>query len=145
MAMIDRELERFGALTSAAGQGDAPPMDALKQTMWAMFQFTLQPENLKISRLLLIEAYTSSKVQSRFNDWVELADRPAVLAIEAAQRSGDIIDANPASLAEMLRDLLSNMPHWARCHGAIPPAPDDAKAFFEERWAFFIRAVSTRR
>lgn len=71
MAMIDRELERFGALTSAAGQGDAPPMDALKQTMWAMFQFTLQPENLKISRLLLIEAYTSSKVQSRFNDWVE--------------------------------------------------------------------------
>lgn len=145
IAMIDRELERFAANMATAHPQNATPMEALEQTARSMFQFSIVPDNLKISRLLLIEAYTNDKVQERFNYWMELANKPAILVIAAAQRSGDIIDDDPDSLAEILRDLMEGMPRWARYHGAAPPDPKEAEVFFEERWAFFKRAITIQR
>lgn len=142
IAMIDRELNQFTLSLPPFDKNISSPMEMLEQTARSMFYFSILPDSLKMRRLLIIEAFSNIQLQERMDDWWQRASQPAMLAIEAAQQSGDIVNDDPASLAEMMWDILDRLPRWLRCHGALSTEEQVSEDFFRERWVFFKRAVT---
>lgn len=142
IAMIDRELNQFTLSLPPFDKNISSPMEMLEQTARSMFYFSILPDSLKMRRLLIIEAFSNIQLQERMDDWWQRASQPAMLAIEAAQQSGDIVNDDPASLAEMMWDILDRLPRWLRCHGALSTEEQASEDFFRERWVFFKRAVT---
>lgn len=141
IAVIDRSLEQNAARFAASNGDGMPPMDRLKAMARAKFDENNTIHGARMFRLVMAELRSNPDLRDRVADWERAINQPMAEAIRAAQAGGAIIDQDAEALATMLRDLLEGLARRIRFLDVPPPDPAEADAFFDQRWAFFERAV----
>ncbi|MFC4256351.1 TetR/AcrR family transcriptional regulator [Croceibacterium xixiisoli] len=144
IAVIDRSLEQNAARFTASAEDGRAPMDWLKAMARAKFDEANTMRGARMFRLVMEEIVSNPALGDRVEDWDRAINQPMAAAIRAAQASGEIIDGDADALANMLRDLLDGLAKRIRFLDVPPPDQAEADAFFDQRWAFFERAVQPR-
>ncbi len=141
-AVVERDLANIRAMASETGD-DGDTLASLKITIRRFFDFGLATENMAFLAFLSAEASFSVEMQRKFTVWEQLAVSPITERIAAAQEAGRLRPGDPATLCDILTDLVDGAANRLRtgCRDvfACGVTPD---RFFEERWAVFVRAMT---
>lgn len=142
-AMVDRDLAALGRLLDDRALLDLKPVDALRRTARALFDFSIDPEHIRFSSLLMAESIHNPRLRERFADWEALTSAPVVACIVAAQQAGDLAGDDPKALSLILRELMDGIAKRLRYGMIASPTPEEAAAFFDQRWHFFLHGAAS--
>ncbi len=145
IAVIDRGLEQSTARFAASEADALAPMARLKAMARARFEANNSIGGARMFWLVLGEVRDNPAVRARVDQWEDAINHPMAAAIRAAQAAEEIITGDADVMATMLRDLLDGLAKRVRFLDLPPPDPAEADSYFDQRWAFFERAVRISR
>jgi AcrR family transcriptional regulator len=141
IAVVDRVIAELTAAVELNVLASTSPLDALEETIKTVFKASVEPDAVSFGRLLSCESAHNAMLRQRFSAWQGKIRGPVLRQISAAQQQGKIDDGDPAILCAILCDLMDGLPKALRDQ-IVDPVAIDPEAFFQERWSFFLRAVS---
>jgi len=139
-ALVDHDLARLVATMSQPSEsGD--PLRALRAGAQALFEFSIEPENICFSTFLLAEARLMGDLREKFEQWERIALGPLESLIREAQALQQLRAGASAPILSVLVDLINGSAQRMRSYrgdifDGLMPAD-----YFAARWDVFIRAM----
>jgi AcrR family transcriptional regulator len=143
-ALVDHDLARLVATMSQPNES-ADPLLALRAGAQALFQFSIEPENICFSTFLLAEARLMGELREKFEQWEQIALGPLESLIREAQVLRKLRPGASAPILSVLVDLINGSAQRMRSYrgdifDGLTPAD-----YFAGRWDVFIRAMAPIR
>ena len=139
-AVVERDTGIFQSAMVSAGQGGAGPLEALRRTAWRYVEIGSSRDYAAFYLSVSAEAALSVTLRERLAVWSQAALEPLVSAIEVAQAVGELRCGPPASLCDILVDLLEGANNRVRLRGDAAAGLEEQQALFEQRWFVFLAA-----
>jgi AcrR family transcriptional regulator len=136
---VRRLLEAAGAAACASG---ADPTAALKAACREYFDFMLQPDAIRLHRILAAEAVRFPNLSESILEWVEPFHILLNRLLTRAMDVGKLRKADPELTRYLLTSLLVGQAKHNAVVGIEPFRSADARdVYFEEAWDLFMRGM----
>ncbi|KQV27003.1 TetR family transcriptional regulator [Rhizobium sp. Root1203] len=141
-AVVSRDLVRFrGALAQAAAER-TEPVGSLHNVALSYFTIGTNREYSAFYLSVSAEAATSPSMRDKLAVWTSAALEPLRDAVVSAQAAYALRPGDPASICNILVDLLEGANNRVRLGTADAPDDGASRLLFDERWDVFVAAMA---
>ena len=145
MAVLRAKTQHLLALAQTSAQSDQDPLVGLKRTARSLLDFLLQPEMIRLNRIMIAEISRFPELcDSVFQDCVGPVSGPVMQLLQRAADQGDV-KGDLETAHKLLLSLLTGWPLQESLIGRAPFAGTcDREAYFEAAWGMFLAGVRAR-
>jgi AcrR family transcriptional regulator len=144
-AVVHRDLVLFRSALSRAGAAGAEPVEALRNVALTYFSFGTDRDYAAFYLSVNAEAAVSPSMREKLALWSATALEPLMHAIVSAQAVHGLRPGDPASICNVLVDLLEGANNRVRLGTADAFAGSASRLLFDERWDVFVAAMAPGR
>jgi AcrR family transcriptional regulator len=145
LAVVDRQVQRLAETARFEEAKDANPIEALKESCCYLLDSMLNPDMIRLQRILVAEAGRFPNIGEYFENC--MAPFAAVLQrlLWSATTSGRLRKLSPEQLVTHLIGAIAGWPVRQAMLGIDPfPGPEAREVHFEAAWDLFLNGAAWR-
>lgn len=142
VAVVEHDLDELDRRIVETVSPDRTPIENLRNVAARIFDFVTDSVNVRMSRLLLHDFWQNEDLRDAIARWERITRGTMLLQIEHAQAEGTLSGDIPAAeLCAILSEMIEGQGERLRYDSHFP-TPDEFRAIFNSRWAFFLRGAA---